>query len=141
MYSTVINSHPTVIRHQIPQPTTVGMPTDSAKAFSVNPADTLSDKRAQSLAKGAYSIPVKIQSGASKDPTLSGYETPNFIQKKESAKNENTDIQTGFILDPEVYLKSKFQEDLNFIAGQLDRSKVKEEKIEVCKIHFLSLFI
>ena len=132
MYSTVIDSHPTVIRHQVPQPTTVGVQKDAAKAFAVNPADTLSDKIAESVAEGAFSIPVKIQSGATNDPTLSGYETPNFIHKKETVLNSNSDPQNGFMLDPEVYLKSNVQEDLNTFVAQLDKAKMKEEKIAVC---------
>ncbi len=135
MYSTVIDNHPTVIRHQVPQPTTVGMQTDAAKAFAIN-ADPLSEKRAQSLAKGAYSIPVKIGSGATNDATLSGYETPNFIHKKESVLNANADMQNGFVLNPEVYLKSKFQEDLGNIVAHLDKAKMKDEKIAVCNFNF-----
>lgn len=131
MYSTVIDRHPTVIRHQVPQPTTVGMQTDAAKAFAIN-ADPLSENRAESLAKGAYSIPVKIESGATNDPTLSSYETPNFIHKKESILNANSGLQSGFGIDPEVYLKSKFQEDLGNVVANLDKAKMKEEKIAVC---------
>lgn len=136
MYSTIINSRPTTISHQIPQPTTVGMHSDAAKAFAINHSESLSSKNDEALAKGAYSIPVKIESGSNNDPTLSSYENPNFIHKKESILNSNKEAQSGFIIDPEVYLKSKFQEDLNTVTAQLDKAKIKEEKISVCKIHF-----
>ena len=108
------------------------MQTDAAKAFDVNPSDTLADKIVEALAKGAYSIPVKIGTGPNIDPTMSSYETPNFIHKKESVLNSITEVPAGFILDPEVYLKSKFQEDLSTITAQIDKCKTKEDKIAVC---------
>jgi len=141
MYSTVIDSHHTNIRHQVPQPTKVTMETDATRAFNVDPAETLSDHKAGRLENGSYSIPVKIESGASADPILSGYESPNFIHKKESVLNAGSDIQTGFILDPEVYLKSKFQQDLNSVTEQLDKTSIKEEKIAVCNFTFFYLYV
>jgi len=113
------------------------METDAAKAFAVNPSNTLADKMAGALAKGAYSVPVKIGPGPNRDPTMSSYETPNFIHKKESVLNSIAEVPTGFILDPEVYLKSKFQEDLSTITAQIDKCKTKEDKIAVCKFLFI----
>ena len=136
MYSTVIDSHPTVIRHQVPQPTAVGMQTDAAKAFAINRSDALADKNMESLAKGAYSIPVKIESRAMNDPTLNSYETPNFIHKKETVLNAGSNVQTEFIVDPEVYLRSKFQEDLSAVTAQFDKTKTEEEKFAVCNFYF-----
>lgn len=130
MYSTVINSHPTVIKHQIPQPTNIGVQTEVAKAFAINPAETLADKKI----KSGYSIPIKIESGAINDPTLASYETPNFIHKKDTIINgSGVGSSMGtFVLNPEVYLKKHFQEDINNVIAELDKSKDKEEKLSVC---------
>ena len=104
MYSTVINRHPTVIRHQVPQPVNIGVHEDTTRAFSVDPSETLADER-NKIAKGAYSIPIKISNGAIKDPTLSGYETPNFISKSEKKLQESSQEQMENV-DPSVFLKT-----------------------------------
>jgi len=124
MYSTVINRHPTVIRHQIPQPTNVGVNAVASSAFAVDPAQTLADHKLQN---GAYSIPVQISSGAIKDPTLSGYETPNFIHKGEK-KIQETSEETMNNIDPAKFLKSNMEKDIGNFLAQFDNAKDKSER-------------
>ena len=83
------------------------------------------------LTPGAYSIPVKIQGGAVKDPTLSGYETPVFISKKETNMNENMSN------DPEVNIKQAMENDIQTFINQFDNAKDKKDRIEVCKYIFI----
>lgn len=132
MYSTVIDRHPTVISHQMPQPTTVAVNMQVAKAFAVDSADTLHDTKLNKLENGSYSIPVKIESSSASDPTLSSYETPNFISKKEKLLNKSQ-ATVEMSLDPEVFLKNSFSQDINKFVAELDRSKDKAAKIETCK--------
>ncbi len=132
MYSTVINRHPTVIRHQVPQPVNIGVHEDTTRAFSVDPSETLADER-NKIAKGAYSIPIKISNGAIKDPTLSGYETPNFISKSEKKLQESSQEQMENV-DPSVFLKTNMEKDIGRFVAQFDNSKDKAERIQSCKL-------
>lgn len=128
MYSTVINRHSTVIRHQLPQPTNVGVSLDAARAFAVDPSQTLSENQ---IKNGAYSIPVKIQSGSSKDATMSGYETPNFIAKAERVKET---VQVGLTnTDTSAYLKENMEKDITQFVSQFDNTKDKQERLNACK--------
>jgi len=134
MYSTVIDRHPTIIKHQIPQPMVITAHPDALKSFNINPADTLSDKLINSQPNGEYSIPVRLQSSAINDPTLSDYETPNFIHKNENVMKNHLlpSSNSPLGINPEVFLKSNFQRDLNTVLANLDHSKDKAQKISVC---------
>lgn len=135
MYSTVITKHPTVIKHQVPQPTTVGVHENTARAMSIDPSQTLEDAR-NNLAKGAYSIPVKISNGAIKDPTLSGYETPNFISKGEKKIQESSEEQFSANIDPAIFLKKNMEKDIGQFLSQFENSKDKTERIQACILNF-----
>lgn len=134
MYSTVIDRHPTIIKHQIPQPRTITAHPDALKSFNINPADSLADKLRNSQPVGEFSIPLRLESGAINDPTLSDYETPNFIHKNENILNNHlipiSDNPLG--VNPEVFLKSNFQRDINTVLANLDHTKDKAQKISVC---------
>ena len=144
MYSTVINSHPTVIRHEVPQPKGVGVHPATAAAFSVDPNQTLADK--QNIPNGAYSIPVQMNA-----PTdlKEGFEVPNFMHKKEQIKESNQ-AQAGSEAtnaDPAVFLKSSMEKDINEFTAQFDNTRDKAERIAACKykenliiLLFFSLF-
>lgn len=144
MYSTVIDRHPTVIRHQVPQPVNIGVHEDTTRAMAVDPAETLADAR-NKMANGAYSIPIKISNGAIKDPTLSGYETPNFISKGETKLQESSQEQIKNV-DPAVFLKTSMEKDIGQFFAQFDNAKDKTEKIHACILFlfgfkFIILFI
>lgn len=130
MYSTVINRHPTVIRHQVPQPVNIGVHEDTTRAMAVDPAQTLADK-IKLNGNGAYSIPIKISNGAIKDPTLSGYETPNFISKGEKKVEETSEGQ-ALNVDPAVFLKANMEKDIGQFLAQFDNAKDKNERIKAC---------
>lgn len=130
MYSTVINRHSTVIRHQIPQPVNIGVDKDTTRAMAVNPAVTLADK-IQKAENGAYSIPIKISNGAIKDPTLSGYETPNFISKGENKLQESS-RERSLSVDPAIFLKKNMEKDIGEFLAQFDNAKDKTERIKAC---------
>ena len=127
MYSTVINGHSTVIRHQVPQPVNIGVHEDTSKAMAVDPEETLAEAR--NKMNGAYSIPIKISTGAIKDPTLSGYETPNFISKGEKKLQESSQEQMENV-DPAVFLKKNMERDIGQFVAQFDNSKDKAERIQ-----------
>jgi hypothetical protein len=78
---------------------------------------------------GAYSIPVKIQAGVVKDPTLSGYESPSFIHKKETNMSANN-AMTG---DPSNNIEEVMKEDIQTFINQFDNIKDKKDRVEVCK--------
>ena len=130
MYSTVINSHPTIIRHQTPQPSNIGVHPAAAGAFSVDSAQTLAEK--QHIPIGAYSIPVQMN--ASSDANKDGYETPNFMHKKERKVSEGTENGSeASNMDPAVFLKSSMMRDISDFTAQFDNTKDKAERIAACK--------
>ncbi len=135
MYSTVIDRHPTVIRHQIPQPTSVAVHPEAAKAFAIHPNEISEEaKLAEKMKGGAYSIPIKIEAGANPDPSLSSYETPNFIHKKENVMKTNEVVSDDkIIIDPETFLKNNFNDDINRFVAQMENTKDKSERINACK--------
>jgi hypothetical protein len=106
--------------------------------MAVNPAETLSDN-IKKTGNGAYSIPVKISNEAVKDPTLSGYETPNFISKGEKKVKETSEEQAVYI-DPSVFLKKNMEKDIGEFLAQFDNAKDKDDKIKACII-FLQFII
>jgi len=136
MYSTVINKHSTVIRHQTPQPVNIGVHEDTSRAMAFDPSETLADAR-NAMPDGAYSIPIKISNGAIKDPTLSGYETPNFIAKGEKKIQESNQEQMENV-DPATFLKKNMEKDIGQFLAQFDNSKDKAERIQSC-IYFKHL--
>jgi hypothetical protein len=133
MYSTVINKHSTVITHPVPQPTAVMVPQETNRAMAVDPSQTLPDSNAV-LSDGAYSIPVKINSSASRDPTLSGYETPNFISKNEKKINQFSQEEFSNNIDVAVYLKGNMEKDITHFLTNLESKKNKSEKANECMI-------
>merc|ERR1711957_625504 len=86
MYSTVINSHTTAIKHETPQPRGLGVHPAAAGAFAVDPAQTLAmhEKEINQVPSGAYSIPVQMNAATH---VGDGFETPNFMHKKEKSQN------------------------------------------------------
>lgn len=133
MYSTVINSHPTIIRHQTPQPTGLGVHPAAAAAFNVDSAQALAEKQ---HAEGKYSIPVQINAAA--DANKDGYEIPNFMHKKERTVEESNKASaesgnTATSMDTEVFLKNSMEKDINDFTAQFDNTKDKKERIAACK--------
>lgn len=134
MYSTVITSHPTVIRHQTPQPKGVGVHPVAAGAFAADSQIALAEK--EKIPQGAYSIPVQVNSSA--DALKDGYEIPNFIhtgEKKVQESEENLNVVSSPI-DPAVFLKNSMEKDLGEFLAQFDNSKDKAERIASCKDNF-----
>lgn len=136
MYSTVIERHQTGISHQVPQPTNIGINVNAARSFVVESSEPAKDIKVEKIQKGAYSIPIKIDSSLGGNPTLSSYETPNFIFKKEKVHEESKSSE-NLSIDPEVFLKSSFTEDVNKFVAELDNSKTKAEKIGACNLYIL----
>jgi len=134
MYSTVINRHPTVIRHQTPQPVHIGVHEDTTRAMAIDPAQTLADAPKN---KGGYSIPIKITNGAIKDPTLSGYETPNFISKGEKKIQEKVGEESFSNVDPAIFLKKNMEKDIGEFVAKFENSKDKEERTLTCNYFFI----
>jgi len=131
MYSTVINSHPTVIKHQTPQPKGIGVHPAAAAAFSVDSAQTMAMADSEKVPNGAYSIPVQMN--ASPDANQNGYESPNFMHKKETIKEESSaKAKTGTEFatqDPAVFLKASMEKDINAFTAQFDNTRDKAERI------------
>jgi hypothetical protein len=137
MYSTVINSHPTVIRHEVPQPKGVGVHPAASQAFSVDSAETLA--MAQKQLNGSYSIPVHI-SGDNVKNELNGYEVPNFIHKKESKiKEDNSNAENLQNTDSETFLKRNMEQDINEFVAHFDNTKDKAERIRTCNIIYFKI--
>jgi len=126
MYDTVIRPHATSIR--------------SADAFSAN-AQSISANSAitslfnqgqeyQRLAAGQIAIPVKIeQRGVVSDPTLSGYETPLFLQKKHTGKGFN--IPKAPMLNPSLVANSAA--DAKRIKAKLAGAKNNKQRVNALK--------
>ncbi len=130
MYSTVIERHATTVVHPVPQPTNYAVHQDAAKAF-----DASSEVHAEvaKLNPGAYSIPVKI-GASSNDPTLSGYETPNFIHKGEK-QIQGGNSPAGNIHAPPS-LQDSMKEDIQTFTAQFDNAKDKDERTAVCNFNY-----
>jgi hypothetical protein len=82
------------------------------------------ETKPEKLEQGAYSIPVKVQGGVVSDPTLSGYETPSFIHKKETVTDNK----------PED-LKDTMEKDIQTFISQFDNAKDKKDRVEICIIY------
>jgi hypothetical protein len=127
LYNTVISSHETTITHTAPPqaPTARIVSAQAAAAFSGNQAQ-------QIPSPGAYSVPVRIEGGQSNDPTLSGYETPSFIHKKEINLTDNGQNYQVFST-PVQTIQASIQQDTQVFSDQLNVCKTKSEKAKVCK--------
>jgi hypothetical protein len=126
MYSTIINRHSTSVIHPVPQPVN----------YAVNPATTSAFENSQTesaqLTPGAYSIPVKLQGGAVQDPTMSEYETPNFIHTGEKITPVgNIHEAPKFQLSPETNMQKVVQQDIKDFISQFDNAKDKADRIKV----------
>lgn len=132
MYSTVINSHPTVITHPILAPIVASLPNAATQQLSNGmmsnqaPQDEIAK-----LSPGAYSIPVKIQGGTINDPTLSGYESPNFIHKNEKILPT---ADGALIPDLPVNVSTVASDDLKEFTTTLGNAHNKQEKLDTCMI-------
>jgi formylmethanofuran dehydrogenase subunit D len=80
-------------------------------------------KDSENLNPGTYSIPVKVQGGTVNDPSLSGYETPSFIHKKETVSKPE---------DPVNDIKDIMEKDIQQFISQFDNAKDKKDRIEIC---------
>ena len=143
MYSTVINSHTTAIKHETPQPKGLGVHPAAAGAFAVDPAQTLA-MHEKEIPAGSYSTPVKMNANSNNGE---GYETPNFMHKKERKITESEESESeseASNTDPAVFLKSNMQKDISEFTAQFDNTKDKAERIATCKnktLHNLNYFI
>ena len=137
MYSTVINSHSTVIKHETPQPKGLGVHPATAGAFSVDSAQT------RSVPNGSYSTPVQYNEGKN-EGAMNGFETPSFMHKKERKIQESESNQEGNQseasnnnMDPAVFLKTNMEKDISDFTAQFDNTKDKAERIAACKNDYL----
>ena len=137
MYSTVINSHATAIRHATPQPKGLGVHPATAGAFSVDSAQT------RSVPNGSYSTPVQYNEGKN-EGAMNGFETPSFMHKKERKIQESESNQEGNQseasnnnMDPAVFLKTNMEKDISDFTAQFDNTKDKAERIAACKNDYL----
>ncbi len=137
MYSTVVKSHSTVVMHPEPQPTGTSVSPQVAAAFAMDSPSL--PNQPSTLSPGAYSIPIQIQGGAIKDPTLAGYETPNFIHTREKMLNENGKNSEQSAIDPVNLLRDNVQNDIQSFMNQFDNARDKEEKIKICIYYLLNL--
>jgi hypothetical protein len=133
IYNTVIESRPTVIMNPQIQPATYKSTPDVTNAFNVDSADVHAEMESQKqrLQPGAYSTPIKIQSGSINDPTLTGYETPNFIHKREKQIPQS---QAQQLLDPQANLQVEAQKDIQTIMSQFENVQDKNDKITQCML-------
>lgn len=129
MYSTVIERHSTVITHPIPQPMATSVSHNAAQTLSSGMNPSPPSNEMERLSPGAYSIPVKIQGGAINDPTLSGYESPKFIQSKEKVLNGSQDKS---LPDLGASLSVTSADDIKQFTAELGAVQNKEEKMATC---------
>jgi hypothetical protein len=130
MYSTVIERHATVITHPTAQLMSSSVSHAGAEALSrgMNPSTPAMEM--DKLSPGAYSIPVKIQGGAINDPTLSGYESPKFIQSKEKILSGGDGLT---LPDIGSTLTVTSADDIKEFTAKLGAVQDKEEKLQICK--------
>jgi hypothetical protein len=104
---------------------------DVTNAFNVDSAqvhqEMQAQRSAQRLSPGSYNTPIKMQNGAINDPTLAGYETPNFIHTKEK---QIPQLQ----LDPQSSLQAEAQKDIQNLMSQFDNVHDKNDKIGQCNL-------
>lgn len=132
MYSTVINNHSTVITHPILAPIVASLPTSATQQLANGMmSNEAPQEELAKLSPGAYSIPVKIQGGTINDPTLSGYESPNFIHKNEKILPT---ANGAIIPDLSVNVSNVASDDLKEFTTQLGNAHNKQEKLVTCII-------
>jgi len=123
MYSTVIQRHATSVVHPVPQPVNYGVRPNASAAFAQSAPEP--------LVPGAYSIPVQIGGGNTiQDPTLSGYETPNFIHKGEKVL-PNSNIHAPPAASLSTQMEHTVQQDIEKFVSQFENSKDKADRIKV----------
>jgi hypothetical protein len=84
----------------------------------------------QNIAPGAYSVPVRIEGGNINDATLSGYETPSFIHKKET---QLPNIGGGAMpFAPQQTLEGSIHEDINEFSAEFNTCLSMKDKATVC---------
>jgi len=127
IYNTVITGHKTGVAHPIPQPVTYAVNQLTVQAFAINSPEEGS--RPEELAPGAYSIPVKVGGSTIGDATLSGYETPSFIHKKETIKTNEKAKSTTKQEDP--HPEQTVADEMNTFIGQFENSKDKAERSNI----------
>ena len=133
MYSTIFAAHPTVIKHPTPQPRSLGVNGDTAKAFALSDEATALAER---MKKGSYSVPVKLESSRGESEEDKGtFESPNFVQNKEILKSEREKElnKSQEEKNPEIFLKSRFGQDVNVLLENLENKKDKAERISTRK--------
>lgn len=131
LYNTVIGRHQTSISHPVPQPTNVATNRPTGAAFSTGAQQI---QELQRLNPGAYSVPVKIQGGSIRDPTLSQYENPIFIHKGEKQVNGSSNIHSApsTVGSPQMNMERTIKEDIQKFISQFDNAKDKQERTQIC---------
>jgi len=126
LWDHVITSHKTGVAHPIPQPVTYAVNPLTSQAFAIDAGQV---QQQAAIPNGSYSIPVQISGEASQDPTLSGYESPSFIHKKEKIHTQNEIKKT--INSPESTISETMEADIKTFIGQFENAKDKEERTQV----------
>jgi hypothetical protein len=83
-------------------------------------------------ASGTYSVPVRIGGDNTNDPNLNGYETPNFIHKKEI----NLTGMPGMVQTPRQSIEEALKVDTQGYINKLNVCKNISDKAKVCKFTF-----
>lgn len=123
MYNTVINSHPTIITRPILAPQSASLSSFAAQQL----ANQATQEEMLRATPGAYSIPVQMGAGTN-DPTLSGYESPNFIHKNEKVLPV---VNGALIPDMQASITTAASDDLQDFTSQLGNSHSKQEKLDI----------
>lgn len=129
MYSTIVSSHPTIIRHPTPQPTGLGTHPDSAKAFALSDEAA---KLAEKAKKGIYEVPIKMEKSKT-DEINDALEIPNFIQSKETLMKSRKNHNEFKEIDPPKFFKDNFSKDADMLLHNLENKKDKADRIAACK--------
>jgi len=92
LYSTVIQPRSTSIMHPQPQPMNIPTTRKNAFAFSSEGIPNSPDNKNMPNSSSSLHVPVKIQSEPIRnDPTLAGYETPEFEKQKPMIPNSSNE--------------------------------------------------
>lgn len=131
MYSTIVSSHPTIIRHPTPQPSGIGANPDAAKAFALSQEAA---KLAERAKKGIYEVPIKMDSSQRIGDSDDSLEIPNFIQSKETLMKKGKKMNTEFTeIEPQKFFKDNFSKDADMLLHNLENKTDKAERIAACK--------
>ena len=131
IYTPIFEGHKTTVIHPQPQPRHVSLPSREALyTFSSEGAQSTGEQLLSQMIGGDISIPVNLGQLPS-DPTLKGYETPNyekkpassqelsFLEKKKKNKMMTLDLDESVEIDMKTFIK------------QFENTKDKDEKIKV----------